>query len=323
MTVLVTGATGFIGRALAARLAKRGETVLCLVRDPAKAAWLRGVPGLEMVRGDIRDRELVGSLVRRVDLVFHLAGLTKARRERDFFLVNAEATGGVAAAAAAAPRPPKVVLVSSLAVAGPRVAAAPAREDEPPAPTNPYGASKLRGEELLEREGIRWTVIRPPWVYGPWDRDTLALFRCAARGFIPLVSGGRMEISMVHVDDLVEAILLAGFAEAADGRTYYVSDGAVHTVAELGALLLAAAGGGRALPVPALVMRLAGFAGDLATLLTGTPSLLGRHKAGESLAPGWVCADERIRSELGYGARVPLAAGVASTFAWYRREGWL
>lgn len=325
MSVLVTGATGFIGRRLALRLAAEGEHVLCLARDPARAPWMRAAAELEPVRGDVRDRDLLGALAARAGTVYHLAGLTSALRRREFESVNAEATGRLAAAAAAAPVPPKLVYASSLAAAGPRDAAHPAREEDPPRPTSPYGRSKLRGEELLRSEGagLRWTILRPPWVYGPGDRATLALFRMAARGWFPNVRGGGLPLSLVHVDDLVEALVLAGRSPAADGRTYYVSDGTVHTLGELGAALLAAAGGGRAVPVPGLLLRLAGLAGEAAAELTRRAPLVGWHKACEGLEKGWVCDDARIRAELGYRARTALAEGVAATFAWYRTERWL
>jgi nucleoside-diphosphate-sugar epimerase len=321
----VTGATGFIGRALAVRLAASGTPVLALVRDAARAGDLATTPGIELVRGDLRDPALLRELTRRADVVYHLAGLTSARSRREFMAVNGEATGALSAAAASSPNPPKLVLVSSLSVAGPHVAARPAREDEPPAPVNGYGESKLLGEQLLRREGtgLRWTIVRPPWVYGPGDRATLALFRLAARGFFPSVRGGCMQISLVHVHDLVEALLLVGASAAADGRVYYATDGAVHTVAQFGQALLAACGGGRALHVPGFVFRFLGLAGEAAAWVGRRPPLLGRDKACEGLQAGWVCDDSRIRSELGYRSRIGLAAGVAATLTWYRERKWL
>jgi nucleoside-diphosphate-sugar epimerase len=325
MIAAVTGATGFIGRALALRLAADGTNVLALVRDPARAGVLAATPGIELVRGDLREPEPLRDLTRRADVVYHLAGLTCARNRQEFMAVNADATGALAAAAAQAPAPPKLVLVSTLSVAGPRPAANPAREDDPPAPVNGYGASKLRGEELLRSAaaGVPWTIVRPPWVYGPGDRATLSLFRLAARGFFPAVRGGCMEISLVHVQDLVEALVLAGNSPAAAWRTYYVTDGAVHTVAQFGRALLEAAGGGRLLPLPGFVLRLGGFAGEASGWLTGRAPLLGRDKACEGLQAGWVCDDARIRAELGYRSQVGLAAGVSATLAWYRTQGWL
>jgi nucleoside-diphosphate-sugar epimerase len=299
--------------------------VLALVRDPMRAADLAATPGVELVCGDLRDADRMHELATRAEVVYHLAGLTSARSRAEFMAVNAEATGALAGACAAAPAPPKLVYVSSLSVAGPRTSARPAREEEPPAPANAYGESKLRGEELVRGAGagLRWSIVRPPWVYGPGDHATLALFRLAAHGFFPSVRGGCMQVSLIHVDDLVEALILAGTAAHADGRTYYAADGEVHLIAEFGAALLAAAGGGRAIHVPGFVFRLAGLAGEAASWLTGKPTLLGNDKACEGLQEGWVCNDARIRKELGYRSRVDLAGGVAATLAWYRQRRWL
>ena len=147
--------TGFIGRALALRLAASGTRVLALVRDTARAGDLAATPGIELVRGDLRDPALLRELTGRAGIIYHLAGLTSARSRGEFMAVNAEVTGALAAAAASSPAPPKLVLVSSLSVAGPRTAARPAREDDPPAPVNSYGESKLLGEELLRRNAAR------------------------------------------------------------------------------------------------------------------------------------------------------------------------
>ena len=325
MIAAVTGASGFIGQVLVRRLAASGTAVLAVVRDLSKAGDLKALPGVELVRGDLRDPSLLRELTGRAAVVYHLAGLTSARSRGDFMAVNGEVTGALAAAAATAPAPPKLVLVSSLAVAGPRTSARPAREDEPPSPVNSYGESKLLGEELLRQAaaGAKWTIVRAPWVYGPGDRATLALFRLSARGYFPGVRGGSMQISLVHVRDLVEALVLAGDAAAANGRVYYAADGETHTVRQLGAALLAACGGGRLLHVPGLVFRCAGLAGEAAGWLTRRPPLLGLDKAGEGLQPGWVCDDTRIRSELGYRSQVGLEEGVVETLAWYRMRGWL
>ena len=325
LTALVTGATGFIGRALVRRLSAAGTPVLAMVRDPARAGDLAALPGVELARGDLGDAALLRDLAARASVIYHLAGLTSARGREQFMAVNAAATGSLAAAASSVPNPPAFVYVSSLAVAGPRTAADPAREDDPPAPVNPYGESKLGGELLLASagSGLRRAVVRPPWVYGPGDRQTLPLFRMASRGFFPSVRGGRMQVSLVHVDDLVEAIVLMGGAATRGGRTYYVTDGRVHTLAELGDALLEACGGGRRLRIPGPLFLLAGLAGEAASWATRRPVLLGRHRAGEALQAGWVCDDARIRAELGYRSRIALAGGLASTLVWYRRQGWL
>jgi nucleoside-diphosphate-sugar epimerase len=132
-----------------------------------------------------------------------------------------------------------------------------------------------------------------------------------------------MQVSLVHVDDLVEAIILVAGAAKLGGRVYYVADGRVHTVAELGDALLEACGGGRQIRIPGPLFLLAGLTGEAASWVIRRPVLLGRHKAGEGLQKGWVCDDARVRAELGYRSRISLPEGLASTLMWYRRQGWL
>lgn len=325
MNVFLTGGTGFIGRNLAVKLARRGHYVRCLVRDPARTSWMGDHSGIEPVQGDIGDPGSLRRLLEGAQAVFHLAGLTKARNREEYLRVNGRGTENVAAAVAACEGIRKVLLVSSLAVAGPRTAATPAREEDEPGPITWYGESKLLGERLfLERCGsLPWTIVRPPVVYGPFDRDVFLYFKAAASGFVPLLRGGTMELSLVHVEDLTEAILLAGFSPEADGKTYYVSDGAVHTTRGLADLLREILGQGRIIPVPASLLRAAGLLCDAGARLTGKPALLNRQKVRESLQDGWVCSDGRIRKELGYAPRVGIKQGFRSTLAWYRENGWL
>ena len=166
--------------------------------------------------------------------------------------------------------------------------------------------------------------MRPPWVYGPGDRATLALFRLAARGFFPSVRGGCMQISLVHVHDLVEALVLAGDSAAADGRVYYVADGAgAHRRAARRRRCSRPAAAGARCTCPGSSSASWGWPGRPRAWLTRRPPLLGRDKACEGLQPGWVCDDARIRAELGYRSRVGLEDGVAGTLAWYRTQGWL
>jgi len=324
--VFLTGGTGFIGRNLAVKLARRGHHVRCLVRDPAGASWMREHPGLDPVRGDIGDPDSLRRCLEGAEAVFHLAGVTKAASRDEYLRVNGRGTEHVASAVAAADeRIRKVLLVSSLAVAGPRTAANPAREEDEPGPITWYGESKLLGERLLlERCGhLPWTIVRPPVVYGPFDRDVFLYFKAAASGFVPLLRGGTMELSLVHVEDLTDAILLAGFSPEAHGKRYYVSDGAVHTTRGLADLLRMILGRGAILPVPASLLRAAGLLCDAGARLTGKPALLNGQKVRESLQDGWVCSDERIRKELGYAPRVGIEHGFRSTLAWYRENGWI
>ncbi|MFU8856621.1 MAG: NAD-dependent epimerase/dehydratase family protein [Deferrisomatales bacterium] len=326
MDLFVTGGAGFIGRNLVSRLSQLGHRVSCLVREAGQARWMEDCPGLTPVAGDLLVPGSYRAALGKSELVFHLAGLTKARTRAEYLETNGEGTGRLAEAAAApGSRVRKIVYVSSLAVAGPHCAARPAREEEEARPITHYGESKLLGEELLRRHcgAAAWAVVRPAVVYGPFDRDVYAYFRAAARGFVPLVGGGTLELSLLHVADLVEALTLAAFSERSDGRVYFVSDGESHTSGEVVAILRDLAGRARVVPIPAAALRLAGLVGDLAAAVTRKGVLLNSQKAREALQEGWVCSNERIREELGFAPRVDLESGFRATFGWYRENGWI
>jgi nucleoside-diphosphate-sugar epimerase len=326
VNVFLTGATGFIGRHLAVRLAMEGHRVRCLVRTPTKAAWMKDHPSLEPIHGDLDDSALLRSASAGVEVIFHLAACTSAVRKKTLFAVNGDATGRLAeAASAAANTSARLVYVSSLAAAGPHTSDRPAREESAPSPISDYGRSKLLGEELLRRHssGLSWTIIRPPAVYGPFDRDILFLFKLAKKGILLQIRGVKTETSLLHVDDIVEALFLAAFHPEAAGKHYYVSDGHVYGRGEIAETLRALAGRGFILPLPVAAMKLVGRFSDLAGLVTGRPLLLNSDKVAETLQPGWVCSSDRIRRELGFTPRLAMAEGFASTYRWYRSRGWI
>jgi dihydroflavonol-4-reductase len=326
VNVFLTGATGFVGRNLALRLSAEGHRVRCLVRDPGRATWMTGKPNLSPLPGDLLDRAVLRSGLEGADVVFHLAACTSAPRRETYFRVNAEGTERLAAAILEARRPDlKILYVSSLSVAGPRTSSRPAVESEAPAPISDYGRSKLEGELSLQRRGagLRWTVIRAPVVYGPYDRDVLFLFRLAQRGVLLRIGGVSTETSLIHVDDLVEALLLAAHRPDSDGKVYYVSDGGVYSRDAIHAVFRKLAGRGVGVPVPPLIMRGLGLANDLLARLSGRPFLLNSDRVREAVQEGWVCLPDRIRRELGFRPRIAMEAGFPSTWRWYRDRNWL
>ncbi len=326
MKILLTGATGFIGRNLALRLAGMGHHVVCLVRDMGRALWMSDHPGLEPVKGDISVKTSLAPHVENVDLVFHLAGVTKAKNRDEYMRVNGEGTGNLIDAVVLWGKGVKKVLyVSSLAVAGPHSSKNPAEENGNVAPITHYGESKLLGEDLLKsRSGdIPWTVIRPPVVYGPYDRDVYVYFKMAERGFVPVLGEGTMDLSIIHVEDVTAGIALAGFSDESDGETFYLSDGRVYTVGELLANLAEVAGGGRLIHIPPLLGKALGRAGDILALLTGDAQVINSQKVMEALQEGWVCSSEKISDLLGFLPTIEVSAGFALTYRWYRDTGWL
>ena len=300
--VAVTGASGFIGRHVVEHLEARGTTVAPLRRPFERAALLQAM--------------------RDVEAVVHLAGVVSALRERDYFAANVEGTRLVAEACATAGVP--MINISSLAAAGPAPPRAPRSEDDPPAPINAYGRSKLGGERAIARiDGLRWTTIRPGVVYGPGDRALLPIFQVAARGFMPLVGRVDAAYTFIHVRDLVRAIA-AAVDRPAPGNTVFAGHPEPVTSRQvLEAARAASASRATIVRIPMILTRAAAIAGDVAGMVRGKPSVINSRRYAELASEGFVCRVDRLRDRLGIVAAIGLPEGLADAYAWYRREGWL
>jgi dihydroflavonol-4-reductase len=325
-TALVTGVNGFVGSHLAELLLERGWHVRGLVRRTSDLRWIPR-SGVELEYGEVTDPDSLGRAVEGVDVVFHLAGVVRARSEADYLRVNAGGTANVArAAVSAASRPRRMVLLSSLAAAGPSRIDRSRQEDDPDSPLDAYGRSKLAGERELvaAAAGVPWTVVRAPAVYGPRDRGFLVLARMSARGWVPRIGGRRQPISIVHVRDLSRGMLAAADFGSAAGRTYYVTHPEPTNWEELGRRMAGVLGRrARALPVPGCLVHAVGRAAGIAAAAAGKANPLPPDRLGALLAPAWTCDGSRARAELGFRAEVGTGDGLRETVTWYRREGWL
>ncbi|NTW51312.1 MAG: NAD-dependent epimerase/dehydratase family protein [Chlorobiaceae bacterium] len=329
--ILVTGSTGFIGSRMVDALLSRGVAVRVLLRPESTPSLPESNhAGVEECRAGYRDPEALGRAVRGVSAIIHLAGVTRAVDEVGFFDGNVLPVENILEAVRKHnPELKRFLLVSSLAAAGPASSSWPGvSESDQPNPVSAYGRSKLLGEEAALRYGAKVpvTIVRPPAVYGPGDRDILEVFGMMKKGY--LVSAGsakRQRFSMVHVDDLIEGILLALRSEAAAGGTYYITAPRAYGWDEVIAAARPVLGFGRllriSLPDP-LVFGLGAVFGAAAGI-TGKSSLINRDKATELVQDYWVCSHEKAERELGFVARTTLTEGVVTTLQWYQRKGWL
>lgn len=326
MRALVTGGQGFVGSHLCARLVARGDGVRVLARASSNLANLAGID-VDVVRGDVTEPETLRSAVAGCDVVFHVAGALKGLREQDLYRVNADGTRNLLATAAdAQPRPSRFVYVSSLAAAGPSPGGkAPRTEAMPLQPLTWYGHSKLAGENAVRgTAGLDWTIVRPPIVFGPRERDVLGYFRIARRGFLPVVGFSDRHYSLLYVDDLVDGLIRAAAAPAAVGQVYFLAGPEVVSWVELGQLIASALGvAGRPLRLPEFVAAAAGRIADLYALARGQPEIFSSQKVIEMLAPAWVCSADKAARDFGWRASTPLPDALATTARWYREHGWL
>ena len=321
MRTAVTGATGFIGRHLLRALRRRGWSAACLVRRKEAEAELRD-DGWDVVAGDLEDDDALRELTARTDVVFHVAGLT-AGSGRELQRVNvagSERVGQAAHRAAAA----RIVYLSSLAVSGPSRRGQPLDAADRAAPVSAYGKSKADGERAVMESGVPFTILRPPAVYGPFDKELLRVFRWALKGTAPMIGDGEQQLSLVYAADLGDAMVAAAERPSTLNRTYHVAHPDVIAQRELIKAIAAALGRRVNLfPVPAPVARVVLELSGWASRLTGQRSLLSGDKAAELLAPAWTCVSREFERDARWSAATALTPGLAATAAWYRESGWL
>lgn len=327
--ILVTGGTGFLGRHLVPLFQAAGAEVSVLCRS-RKASL---PPGVLPVHGDCSDLASMTAAVKNRDIVIHAAGLLFGLCWQDYLAANGRAAQNLGYAVTREPKCSRVVFISSLAASGP-CGTSPGRSGSaPPAPVSAYGWSKYLAERILASLiGPRLVVLRPPIIYGSWDRGLLPLFRSAGRGIG--LAPRSFPVSLIHADDCAHAIALV-CAPHASG-TYHLSDGKAYAMAEICAAMAKAQGRRKIFSlVPPRFMLAASAALASATYLTlaKVASLLGKSglrtpawnwdKYRESVQPGWLADSGRIKAELGFAAQMSLAAGMAEAVNGYRQEGWL
>lgn len=317
---LVTGGSGFIGSHLVEKLRARNLAVRCLTRRTSRPAALPA--GVETAPVDWATGEGIETALAGVDVVIHLAGVTKALTPADYYEGNTRATETLARLLAG--RQIRLVLVSSLAAMGPTPDGAPLTEDCAPNPISHYGRSKLEAE----RRAVHWmpdaVIVRPPVVYGPRDTDVFQILKSIARGWAVEIGGGNHWFSAIYVEDLAEGLVAAAQTPAAAGRTYFLTHPKALSWGELAATAARLMGRRvRRLRIPPPVARTAGYCAEMWSRLSRRPGIVSRDKVAEALCSAWTCDGSRAARELGFLAATPLEAGLSRTLAWYKEAGWI
>jgi nucleoside-diphosphate-sugar epimerase len=301
MRIAVTGGTGFVGSHFIDAALAAGYEISALTRRPQP-----GRSGLTWVDGSLSDRDSLRHLVEDCDAVIHIAGVLNARDMATFQAGNVDGTLNALAASSAAGIH-RFVHVSSLAAREPGLSM--------------YGASKARSEELVERSGLDWAMVRPPAVYGPGDTETLDLFAMAKRGIVLLPPKGRL--SVIHVGDLATLLLALASPDAPAKTVIEADDGRAGGWShdEFAQALGTAVGRrGIRLSMPSPLVR---FGAVLDQLIRRDGAKLTRDRAAYYCHPAWVADPAKSVPANFWRPAIATADGLASTYRWYREKGWL
>jgi nucleoside-diphosphate-sugar epimerase len=327
MKILVTGGTGFTGKALVLRLLAEGHEVTALdYKEGLKTAELRE-RGARVVIGSVTDREVVRRAMAGAEVVHHLAA---AFRETDvpqsfYDEVNVGGTKNVLEAAFDQ-GVRKLVYCSTCGVHG-NVDHPPASEDAPIQPADYYQRTKYQAEPLVLdffRRGLPAVILRPAAIYGPGDPERfLLIFRRVARGTFPMFGDGRTYYHPLYIDNLIDAFLLAMEEGRGDGEAYLIADDEYLEIEELVKRTASALGVPVKIPhYPVWPVVAAGHLVEKACKPFGVkPPIFPRRV--DWYRQNRAFKIDKAKRELGYAPRVDIDEGLSRTAAWYRREGYI
>ena len=291
--VAVTGATGFIGTAILAALADSGWPVNALTRTPRGAS-----PGIRWIRGHLGDAGSLAELTNACDTVIHCAGRVRGATASEFDAANVDGTANLLSAIGRRRTPPRLLLMSSLAAREPQLSW--------------YAASKHRAEQVLagHAEFIHGTIFRPTAVYGPGDREMRPMLDSLRRGFLPLAGGAHRHFGLLHVHDLVAAVLRWLAAPVTSSGPYELDDGTPGGYDSVALKATAESALGqrvRIIPLPSPLLYCAAGLNLAFSRVWGRSPMLTPGKVRELTHADWVCDNGPAAAALGWKPRIRLA----------------
>jgi nucleoside-diphosphate-sugar epimerase len=325
MKILVTGATGFTGKALIRRLLDDGHQVIGLdYKEGHKTAELRGW-GAELIIGSVTDPQVVRHCMQGVDVVHHLAAAFREMNvpQSHYYDVNVNGTRNVLAAAFEA-KVRKFVYCSTCGVHG-NVDNPPGGEDAPIQPADYYQQTKYEAEPIVleyVQRGLKATIIRPAAIYGPGDPERFYLiYRRVAKGWFPMIGSGRTYYHPLYIDNLVDALILAMDESKGNGEAYLIADEEYVAIEDLVRRV------GRVMNVDLKVRRFpvwpvvaAGHVVEKVCKPLGiNPPIFPRRV--DWYRQNRAFRIDKAKRELGYRPAVSLDDGLRRTYEWYRSEG--
>jgi nucleoside-diphosphate-sugar epimerase len=324
MRIIITGITGFIGRALARTLSEAGQTVAGLVRPSSQTAPLSDL-NIEFFEGDVTDPASLEGLFQPGDWLIHAAGMLgrSGVPESAYHLLHVEGTHNTLTAAAAA-GVARVLYISSPGVLGP-INGPPTDETTPPAPSNPYERSKAAAEQVVLQfaaQALPVVIARPEFIYGPGDLHVLGLFQAVQRGLFFTIGRGQAVCHPTYIEDAVRGLMLC-LEQGRPGQIYHITGPRPVTFQEYGRTIADALGVRRPwLRLPKWLALSGALSLEALAKLTAINPPLSRTGVAffsENRRFSW----QKAARELGYHPKVELAEGVQRTVEWYRRQNLL
>jgi len=272
-----------------------------LARSPHQAQELEDL-GIEPVQGNLENPTSLIALVKDSVGVIHCAGAIRGISREDFYQTNVMGVSNLIQACLAQSSLPRFILLSSLAAREPAL--------------SPYAWSKYEGELVLTREAgaLKWSIFRPPAVYGPQDRALLPLFTMLRKGIGVQLGPSQAKFSLIHVDDLANAILHWLKNGDPPFQTFEVDDGFPGGYSWNDVFFLSNPHLRLRLRIPPIMLKIAGKSNERLSRLFSYAPLFTSGKVAELLHLNWVCDSSHVTQTLGWTPQISLKEGLRRLF---------
>lgn len=333
-SILITGASGFIGSFIVQEALKRRFGVWAGIRASSSKKYLkeRKIHFLELDFAHPNElrAQLFGhkGTYNKFDYIVHCAGVTKCADKNDFDRVNYLQTKYFVDTLRELNMIPKqFIYISTLSVFGPirEKDYTPIREEDTPAPNTAYGLSKLKAELYIQSlPGFPYVIYRPTGVYGPREADYFLMAKSIRQHTDFSVGYKRQDLTFVYVKDIVQAIFL-GIEKEVSRRAYFLADGKVYKSRAFSDLIQKELGSPFVIHIkcPLIVLKVVSLLAEFIATRSGKNSTLNSDKYKIMKQRNWQCDITPAVKELGYAPEYDLEKGVKETIAWYKNEGWL
>ena len=333
-SILITGASGFIGSFIVEEALKRKFAVWAGIRSSSSKKYLRERKihflELDFAHPNELRAQLSGhkGTYNKFDYIVHCAGLTKCRDKKEFDLVNYLQTKYFVDTLRELNMVPKqFIYISTLSVFGPvhEKDYAPIKETDICTPNTAYGLSKLKAELYIQSiPGFPYVFYRPTGVYGPREMDYFLMAKSIRNHMDFSVGFKRQDLTVVYVKDIVQAIFL-GIEKQISRRAYFLSDGKVYKSSAFSDLIRKELGNPYVIRLrcPLIVLKVVSLLAEFVATRSGKSSTLNSDKYKIMKQRNWQCDITPVMKELGYVPEYDLEKGVKETIAWYKNEGWL
>jgi nucleoside-diphosphate-sugar epimerase len=321
--ILITGATGFIGRHLVKALKNEGRSIKCLIRKSSQIDFLKEL-NAEIVYGDLRDKDSLKKALIETDIIYNVAGEVFALDAGNYYSVNVSGVNNLLEACSNG-SVRKLIHLSSSSATGPNpVRDLPVNENSPCCPITPYGKSKLEGEKIVKELSrsykVPTVVIRPPLVYGPGVSESsrvLMFLKLIHNGMFKIIGDGNNFVSLCYIDNLIHGMLLAEKENRSAGETYFLADARPYTINQIASTIATELGKELPLPhMPFFAANILSFVLPIFSKPFGVTSPLTRNTIKE-LTSNWFVDIKKAQLELGYRPIVELKEGVKKTVEWF------